>query len=395
MATPHKKTLAPNEIIFRQGDLGDCAYLIESGRVAIFIERGNEEIPLRILGEGEVFGEMSLIDNVPRSASCRSVDRCNLIVVTKDQLLDRIKAADPVVRLLMKALLERLRGQNAILRNEVLAPSVASDPSVLDKKEALQRIGLENSLASALDEDEFIPYYQPIHSLKTKKIVGCEALIRWVTKDGQIISPASYMDVLEDSSLILQAGQIMIDKSLRDLPNISSQFKNSDFFVSINISGRQFSHPDFLAKLDESRNRAQVSSHQIKLELTERIMMDGPLALAALRQCRLKGYKLALDDFGTGFSSLQYLTQMPLTDLKIDRSFTSRMNEDQRSLSIVQTLIHMARLLGMNLIAEGIETLDQLKLYEAMGVEMGQGYLFDKPMPIEAFLKLQSQLKTG
>ncbi len=395
MATHHKKTFAANEIIFRQGDLGDCAYLIESGRVSVFIEKGNEEIPLKILGEGEVFGEMSLIDSIPRSASCRSVDRCSLIVVTKDQLIDRIKSADPVVRLLMKALLERLRDQNAILRNEALAPSLPGDQSVFEKQEALQKMSLENRLASALDEDEFTPYYQPIYSLKTKNIVGCEALIRWLGKDGKIISPASYIDALEDSSLILQAGQMMIDKSLRDLPDLISQFKNSDFFVSINVGGRQFSHPDFLAKLEESRNRAQVSSHQIKLELTERIMMNGPLALATLRECRLKGYKLALDDFGTGFSSLQYLTQMPLSDLKIDRSFTSRMNQDQKSLSIVQTLIHMARLLGLSLIAEGIETLDQLKSFEAMGVEMGQGYYFEKPMPIEAFLQLQSQVKAG
>lgn len=395
MPSHYKKTLGPNEVVFCQGDLADCAYLIESGRVSIYLEKDGEEIPLKILGEGEVFGEMSLIDNAPRSASCRTLENCSLIVVTKEQLSNRITAADPVVRLLMKTLLERLRSQNNVISNQPAAPSVGNDLTAFDKKEALQRIGLENQLARALDNDEFIPYYQPIYSLSTKKIVGCEALIRWISKDGQTISPEIFMDALEDSSLILQAGQIMIDKALKDLPFMNFKFQEPDFFVSINVSGRQFSNPHFLNKLEESKNRAKVSAQQIKLELTERIMMEGPQVIAILRACRLKGYQLAIDDFGTGFSSLQYLTQMPLTDLKIDRVFIKRMNEDHRSFSIIQTLIHMARLLGLKVIAEGIETPEQLKVLTEMGVDMGQGFLFELPLPLSDFLRIHSQLKAS
>lgn len=384
-----KRVFAPQEMIFKEGQMGECAYLIERGRVLIFIDKKGTEMPLRILGEGEVIGEMSLIDNTPRSASCRALSDCHLVVVTKEQLLDRITAADPVVRLLMKALLERLRSQNDVFRSRKPVVHAPMDPLIIDKREALERIGLENRIASGLEDNEFLPYYQAIFDLNTGVVIGCEALIRWHSKDQGVVSPVVFMDAMEESSLILKAGQMMIEKSMQDLPEISRHFSDPEnFFVSINVSGRQFASLDFLAHLEATRQRLTIPSRQIKLELTERIMTEGPQALAMLRECRLLGYKLAIDDFGTGFSSLQYLAQMPLTDLKIDRSFVLRMKEGSKSLSIVQSLIHMARLLGMNLTAEGIEAPEQLRTLKELGVEMGQGYLFAKPIPLNEFVQL-------
>ncbi len=388
MGRHQKVVLKANEIIFREGETGDCAYLIETGRVMIFLNKNDEEVPLKALGEGEVFGEMALIDNSPRSASCRALSDCQLILVTKEQLLDRISSSDPVVRLLMKALMERLRSQNAKIKG-VNSPSAATDPLATEKKEAMDRINLENRLANALDQDEFIPFYQPIYDLKTKQIVGCESLIRWITKDQGIVSPAVFMDVMEDSSLILKAGQLMIEKSFKDLPLMVSQFEiGEDFHMSINVSGRQFGSPNFIPDLEKAREFRKVRPHQVRLELTERIMAEGPWTLKVLNECRNKGYHLAIDDFGTGFSSLQYLAQMPLTDLKIDRSFVMRMHENPRSLSIVHSLVHLAKLLGMSVTAEGIENKDQLNTLIKLGAGYGQGYLFSKPVPLSEFLKL-------
>lgn len=385
------KTYLQNEVIFREGEVGDCAYLIEKGRVLIYVNKGDTEVALKVLGEGEVFGEMSLIDNSPRSASCRALDSAHLIMVTKDQLIDRIQGADAVVRLLMRAFLERLRSQNDSIRGKAVASRSQITELDEDTKAAVERIELENRIFEGLKNDEFCPYYQPIYDLKTSRIKGCEALLRWETPDNGVISPAIFMDVVEESALVLQAGKVAIEKCLRDLPRLRWGAGNpQNFYVSVNVSGRQFADPGFVEHLEESRKRWKVSPQDIKLEVTERVMTEGPVALATLNRCRDLGYLLAIDDFGTGFSSLQYLASMPLTDLKIDRSFVMKILDDEKSLSIVKSLIHMAGLLGLDLIAEGIETDAQLGLLKALGVGSGQGYLFSKAIPLSEFERLSS-----
>ena len=383
------RNFSPNEIIALEGETGDCAYLIERGRVLIYLNKNDTEVPLKILGQGEVFGEMSLIDNSPRSASCRALSDTQLIVVTKEQLIDRITTADPVVRLLMRALLERLRWQNDSIRGKKSAPITTNDVLEMEKKEAFDRIDLENRIATALKNDEFVPFYQPIYDLATSEVRGCEALIRWISDDGLIVSPSLFMDVIEQSALVIRAGQIMIEKCMEDLRILESRFQGAKkFFVSVNISGRQFADPHFLEHLEATRARFGLPSEQIKLEVTERVMMEGPEAILTLQKCKDLGYQLAIDDFGTGFSSLQYLASMPLNDLKIDRSFVMKMLKEEKSLSIVKSLVHMAGLLKLNLIAEGIETEQELALLKSLGVGMGQGFLFAKPVPLADFIRL-------
>lgn len=378
------------QLIFADGDAGECAYLVESGRILVFVVKDGVEVPLKVLGEGEVIGEMSLIDNSPRSASCRALDDGSLLVVGKDQLLDRVRGADPVVRLLMRALLERLRSQNDSARGHGFDSGKTETEAMDDKREALRRIDLENSIAGGLQKDQFLPFYQPINDLKSGRIVGCEALIRWLQPDGRLISPAVFMDVIESSSLVHQAGRMMIEKSLRDLGPLQQRF-GADFFVSINVGSGQFGDPNFLDHLEKTRESFGVDAECVKLELTERVMMEGPQAMSTLENCRAKGYRLAIDDFGTGFSNLQYLASMPLSDLKIDRSFVMKILSHERSLSIVKSLIHLARSLKLSLIAEGIETADELALLRKLGVEMGQGYLFAKPMPLDQLMQLAAQ----
>ena len=392
MSVNQSRRLKPNEIIFNEEDVGDCAYLIERGRVLIYLKNGDAEIPLKVLDKGEVFGEMSLIDGSPRSAACRAIDDVQLLIVTKTQLTDRIVAADPVVRLLMQALLERLRAQNDRLRGKVKPFSIeAFDSLAAEKKEAVERIGLENRIAQGLDDHEFIPFYQPIYDLNTGEVRGCEALLRWLTKDRGIVSPAVFMDVMEDSSLILQAGQGVLEHSAADFKTFHKVF-GDDFFISVNVSGRQFMAPGFVEHLRATCKKYKVEASQIKLELTERIMTEGKQVLTTLQECRALGFQLAIDDFGTGFSSLQYLSQMPITHLKIDRAFVMNMLTDEKSLVVVKSIIHMADLLGLKLIAEGIETSGQLELLKSLGVSQGQGFLFSKPVPLAEFNRLGSKV---
>jgi EAL domain-containing protein (putative c-di-GMP-specific phosphodiesterase class I) len=385
-----------NEIILREGEEGDWAYLIENGQVLVYVVKDGVEVPLKILGKGEIFGEMSMIDNSVRSASCRTLTEVRLVTVTQEQLLDRIQAADPVVRLLMRAFLDRLREQNDGIRGKSMGPTpVNAEKLAQEQREALDRINLENKMAIAIDNDEFIPHYQPIYDLSGMRIVGCEALLRWATPDGKLISPAVFIDALEQSPLILDVGQLMLEKCIRDLVKMRVAMGghlSEEFFVSVNVSGRQFADPQFIGRLEIVRSQENIAPKHIKLEVTERIMTEGPLAIATLQNCRALGYKIAIDDFGTGFSSLQYLAAMPLHDLKVDRSFISQMMANEKALSIVKTLIHLAKLLNLNLIAEGIETREQQLLLRNLGVQMGQGYLFAKPMAYKDFLALITEV---
>jgi EAL domain-containing protein (putative c-di-GMP-specific phosphodiesterase class I) len=384
--TNSKRHVQQNEILFRQGEIGDRAYLIESGRVLIYLEKEGIQVPLAILGEGEVFGEMALIDYQERSANAQAVSPTTVIIVTKEQLLDRITAADAVVRLLMRVLMKRLRAQNERLTGH---PMLVDHLELgLEQNQALEQIHLENDLYQAMMNDEFVPFFQPIYDLRTGEIVGCEALTRWVSDKG-IISPSIFMDVLENSWIIRPIGQLLIEKCLKSLQTLNTRFgQDPDFFVSINISGKQFDDEKFLEHLEQTRKQINLPAHQIKLEVTERVMTSGPLALATMQACRDAGYRLAIDDFGTGFSSLQYIASMPLNDLKIDRSFVMKMLSDSRSLAIVKSLVYLAQLLELNLIAEGIETDDEMKMLTELGVAMGQGFLLSKPITLDEFMKL-------
>ena len=385
-----------NESIMTEGEPGTCAYLIESGMVLVYLISDGIEIPLKTLGKGEIFGEMAMIDNRPRSASCRALSNVSLVVVTQEQLLDRIHASDPIVRLLMRALLDRLRGQNDTLRGiPVQYIPIVTEELQKERIQALARIGIENQLAEALKNNEFIPYYQPIYNIETDQACGCEALIRWRTPNGKIITPGEFVDVLEESSLILNVGQMMIEKCLEDLARMKNDLPvTGNFFVSINISGRQFTDPNFLGQLEAARAKSGMPARHVKLEVTERIMTEGPQAIKSLQACRDLGYHIAIDDFGTGFSSLQYLASMPLTDLKIDRTFISQMMIDEKAQSIVKTLIYLAKPLNLNLIAEGIETQAQKFRLKALGVKYGQGFLLSRPVPYEELVLILNPKKT-
>lgn len=387
-----------DQIIFSEGDAGDCAYIIEKGRVLVFLSKEQDEIPLNILGEGEIFGEMALIDNENRSASVRALEDVRLGIVTKQQVLERVSTADKVVQLLMRVLLKRLRRKNKVVANggRLSDAEFYSDSNGQDGTQtALDQIKLENQIFQAFQNKEFELFYQPIVNLKTKKITGCEALLRWNSPLHGLVSPNLFIDVIENSSMVIPIGHWIINQALKDLRLIQDQLRLNkkdkmadDFMMSINISGRQFTHSDFVNNLEDLREKHDVQTKNIKLEMTERIMMDGAIALDALNQCRNQGYAISIDDFGTGFSSLQYLTQMPISFLKIDRCFVMKVLSDPKSKAVVSSIIHLAHAMDIEVIAEGIENNEESLVLETLGARYGQGYLFSKPVDMGRFLKL-------
>lgn len=394
-STTQSVDIHKDQIIFSEGDTGDCAYIIEKGRVLIFLNKDQEELPLNILGEGEIFGEMALIDNESRSASVRALEDVRLAIVTKQQVLERVATADKVVQLLMRVLLKRLRRRNNDYRNVSDVEFDNSGAGQDATENALIQLKLENQIFQAFQNKEFELFYQPIVNLQTKKITGCEALLRWNSPLHGLVSPNLFIDVIEHSAMVIPIGHWIINQALKDLRTIQDQLrlnkKNKmadDFMMSINISGRQFTHSDFVSNLEDLREKHDLEIKNIKLEMTERIMMDGAIALEALNQCHNQGYAISIDDFGTGFSSLQYLTQMPISFLKIDRSFVMKVLSDPKSKAVVSSIIHLAHAMDIEVIAEGIENNEESLVLETLGARFGQGYLFSRPIDLGRFLKM-------
>ncbi len=242
---------------------------------------------------------------------------------------------------------------------------------------------LETDLRHALDHDEFTLYYQPIISLQRGKIIGFEALIRWNHPQKGFISPGKFIPAAEETGLIIPIGEWVFNTACHQLKHWhDSQVTPEPLIMSINFSVRQFSQANFLGKIDHTLHRSQVDSAYLKLEVTESVLIEQPEAvMSLLAELKLRQLQLSLDDFGTGFSSLSYLHRFPMDTLKIDQSFVSRIGEAPKNLEIVQAIIALGHNLGIETIAEGIETAHQLAHLRALGCEYGQGYFFARPLP--------------
>lgn len=385
-------------VIFSEGDEGDCAYIIDEGRVLVYLSKDQDEIPISILGPGEIFGEMSLIDNLSRSASVRCIEDCKLSVVTREQLVQRFEKSDSLMQLLMRVLMNRLRRNNIALSNRwEQAQGKTPDMSVYVDTPAkyddvFEKLKFENRLQEALARQEFEMFYQPILNIGSNTIIGCEALLRWNDPDRGYVMPDAFVDFLENSGLVFPVGYWILEQCFKDLPEIQKKF-GPQFSMSINVSGRQFTNPNFLDELQKLAWKHRTPVKNVKLEVTERVMMDGSVALDTLFKCKNQGYSISIDDFGTGFSSLKYLSQMPVSFLKVDRSFVMKLTKDSKSLAVVRSMIFMAQSLGMEIIAEGIETQEERELLLNLGAYMGQGWLYSKALPKDKFLQLPAHFQ--
>lgn len=381
-----------NTLIFKQGEFGDTAYVIDQGRVEIFIhDSAGEEIVLTVLGHGEIFGEMAVIDNQIRSASARTLDDCQLIPIQKDQIFDILSKSDSLIQLLMRVMLKRTRNLNDSLAGISTAKEVVEPKTNPKMEQVFDKIKLENQLLEAHHNNEFEIHHQPMVDLQTSKIVGSEALIRWNNPSLGMISPGHFIDILENSSMIIPVGYWIFEECFRHYKVIAEKTSMKDFSISINVSGRQFVHYTFLNTLKELVIKHQINPKFFKLELTERILVEGLAVIDILRQCHEMGFLISLDDFGTGFSSMQYLSQMPVDNLKIDRSFVMNVINDKKTESIVHSIIFLGKKLGMSIIAEGLECEAEIKKMHSLGAEFGQGYYFGRSMKLAELIEKINQ----
>jgi EAL domain-containing protein (putative c-di-GMP-specific phosphodiesterase class I) len=248
----------------------------------------------------------------------------------------------------------------------------------------------KSDLHQALEQKQFVLYYQPEIELATRRIIGLEALIRWVHPERGLVPPSEFIPPAEESGMILPIGDWVLAEACSQIQKwCVEDISHVSLRVGVNLSARQFSREGLADHVEALLVQAGISSRQLGLEMTESSLIPNiHTALGVLGSLRRLGVSLLMDDFGTGYSSLNNLHSFPFDVLKVDRSFVSRMSEGDQPLQIVRTIVELARVLGMSVVAEGIETIEQYRLLRQMGCRYGQGFLFARPMTVEAVSKL-------
>lgn len=247
--------------------------------------------------------------------------------------------------------------------------------------EDVHRLQLESDLLTAVEQEQFHLVYQPIICLSTNTVAGFEALIRWQQADGSFISPVKFIPVAEDTGLILPIGEWVFRTACQQLQHWKTAFPDQRLVMSINLSSRQFSQPNLIQIIRETLEHLNVQGQDIRLEITESMVMeDIHQSINLMMQFRELGIQLGIDDFGTGYSSLSYLHRLPFDTLKIDKSFVGHMESNREDYAIVNTILDLGHSLNINVVAEGVETLEQLRLLQQHQCQYGQGYFFSRPL---------------
>ncbi len=251
--------------------------------------------------------------------------------------------------------------------------------------QAKSRFELETDLRHALERDELRLYYQPLIDLRSGRIAGFEALARWQHPDRGIVPPNDFIPLAEETGLIVPIGRWALDTACRQLADWRRRLGRDDLIVAVNMSGGQLVRDDVVDAVTQALAASGLPGNRLKIELTESVIIDNPKRAGAILE-RLKALdvSIAMDDFGTGYSSLAYLQKLPIDVLKIDRSFVSNMFETEDSYNIVIAILGLAASLGMETVAEGIETIAQADRLTDLACQTGQGFLYARPLPVDA-----------
>ncbi len=252
----------------------------------------------------------------------------------------------------------------------------------------MKRVEIDNKLRRALEDGDFYLKYQALVDTKTRKIVGAEALIRWEDEELGEVSPEEFVPLAEESGLIVDIGNWVLDTALADTKRLREKPGFEDFYIAINLSSRQFRGKDIVRKISNGLIHHNLPGSSLELEVTERLLMkDVPHVVSILNQFKEMDIRLSIDDFGTGYSSLSYLKRFPFDVLKIDKAFVSDIGEDPDDTALCDAIIAMAHSLGLSIIGEGVETKYQFEFLNQRGVETIQGFYISEPMVHEEFLK--------
>jgi EAL domain-containing protein (putative c-di-GMP-specific phosphodiesterase class I) len=261
---------------------------------------------------------------------------------------------------------------------------------------ALRRLELKADLQRAVDNGEFTLHFQPVIELATGRIEGLEALVRWQHPTRGLIPPLDFIPLAEETGLIVSLGRWVLQEACTQARQLQERYEmDPPLQMAVNLSARQLQRPEIVGEIAETLMETQLDPSSLVLEITESVMMqDMELSIQRLAELKELGVQLAVDDFGTGYSSLNYIRRFPVDILKVDKSFVDGVNEGGEESALTAAIIELAGILRLRPVAEGIERADQLEKLLDMRCDLGQGYYFAKPLPLEAVDELLTTRRT-
>ncbi|OOZ48704.1 hypothetical protein BOW39_08985 [Solemya velum gill symbiont] len=401
----HRIKVRAGARLFEEGCLGDCAYIIEKGEIVISsCTSDGAEMQLALLGPGNLVGEMAIIDGGPRTATAAVVEDAELIVIPPEHFARLIESAAPTVTLLMQVVLRRYRNMKERYAHSTEATPETGTRDQTGRLEAdlvqqaglvKERISREQELNNAIENNELGLYYQPITNSKTGELVSCEGLIRWNDPQQGVIPPNHFIPLAEETGLIELIGYQVFEQANKAVKAFNDH-SGKKIDVSVNLSSRQIETDEQVEKLFEFLAEKQIDLNHFKIEITETLLMsEQERVCKILMHFKELGAKISLDDFGTGYSSFSYLHLFPIDNIKIDRSFVSSMQNNEKSKVIVRSLCSLSSSLNMKVIAEGVESVQDEQMLNSFDCDFGQGYYYSKPLPKKQFLDFLARRATA
>lgn len=398
-------------VIFRAGDPGDTAYLVESGSVEVVLGAKGQPRPPETLGPGTVFGEIALLDRLPRSGTVRALEPTVLMRIDRSVVDELLRGTDPVIQYLLRLLLERFRREREHAEDDgpadrgafplarssprhfvgESAPAAIQDARAPDPLHAsvLRTLSLSQDLSAAIADGQLDLHYQPIFSLGKGALAGFEALVRWNHPVQGLVSPDEFIPLAERTGLIRRLGKWVLARAVADWPTLRGLCdpSGSQPFVGVNLSPTELATAGIGGAILRCLGEASMDPGELRIELTETAVIGNLGAVTEVTHAlRRDGVGIALDDFGTGYAGLSYLQDLPFSCVKIDRAFVDQMLAAQRSMHIVKLALELARLMDLTTVAEGIEDQATSDALREMGCTHGQGYHLARPMPLPALL---------
>lgn len=381
-----RRELFSGEVLFQQGDPPECAWLIESGAISLAFEHAGERISYGELGPGELLGELGVLEGAPRSATAIACGDTVLLSIDHDQFLERLDKSDPIVRALVGGLRRRTRSLLAALPDDVFVPAEDLPRDDAQERAGTDKIRLEAQLREALSESALRVCYQPIFDLQAGRVSGYEALVRWDLPGRGAVSPAEFIKLAEETSLIVPVGEYVLDRVIALLVELRDAQPPYLPNIAVNLSARQLVEPGMARQIVSRIARTGLPPGALKLEVTESRMLDYSHVADVMHHCRNHGVPFALDDFGTGYSNLTHLHRLDFEVVKVDQAFSRHMFDSPKASAIVDAIVAMAHGIGAEVVMEGVETQRQLQRLRELGVRYAQGYLIGKAQTAQAVI---------
>lgn len=374
--------LPAGDLLFREGDPPTTAFILEDGQVEIRATQRGRPVVLAVLGPGAIIGEMAVIDDAPRTATAAALSDCRLRVLDRTQIAERIAASDPIIRALLQGTLQRYRSALSALQG---GTGAAPAPALPDEAAGVGKMRLESQLRDALERGGLDVRYQPLLDVASGRVAGFEALVRWTHPERGPISPAEFVALAEETSLIVPVGEYVFDTACA-AARAFIDAAGRPLFVAVNVSARQLRAPGLLERVIARVDGAGLPRGSIKIEITESQALDPVLMQGFIALCHGHGMKVALDDFGTGYSHLTQMHLLRFDTVKVDQAFVRGMLADPRSMAIVEAIVAMSKALGASIVVEGIESEAELAVLRRLECDYAQGWLVGKPQTREELL---------